>query len=319
VIGPLVALGAGAGAVGGIAYGLFARLEARNPLWELAYERSLRRRDLRELDAEAALRSRTDVVVGLTTIPARMPYLAPTLKSLLLQSVLPERVVVHVPWRSRREGVEYQVPDELTGLRVVQVVRCDDFGPATKVLPTLLSADADRRIVAVDDDQIYRPSLIADLVAASDAHPDSAVGCCGLRVPVDRVDRRRGLLGRTVDGLRFGRGVSLRGSRLRHAMPVDILHGYGGYLVRPRFFDLAALGALDEATGAAWYEDDTWFAAHCTAPRLLVPCRPSHFPRFAHRSVFDGTRLGAINRGHADPEARNTTELMRAFSRRWTS
>ena len=298
-------------------YGLFCRLEGRQPAREIRYELALMRRDLRDLDAAAAASERSDVVVGLTTIPSRLPSLLPTLKSLLLQQVPPGRILLHLPKYSRRERVEYSVPEELQGLEVIQIIRCPDWGPATKILPALLDSDPDQRVVAVDDDRIYRPTLLADLLEASQRHPDAAVGCFGLIVPLDRVDRRKGLLGRTIEGLRYGRGVSLRGSRLRHALPVDILHGYGGLMVRPRFFDLDRLADLQGAPDAAWLEDDTWFAAHCRVPKLIVPSRPGSFPRFFGGRVYHSTRLGAHNRGEADPETRNTTVLMRTFSDRW--
>jgi hypothetical protein len=305
------------GALAVAGYGLFCRLEGRQPARELRYELALRGRNLRNLDANAAARGRSDLIVGLTTIPSRLPFLLPTLKSLLLQDVLPGQILLHLPEHSRREQVEYTVPEELKGLEVVQVVRCPDWGPATKILPALLASGPDQRVVAVDDDRIYRPTLLKDLLEASETHPDAAVGCFGVIVPVDRIDRRRGLLGRTIDGLRYGRGVSLRGSRLRQPLAVDILHGYGGVLVRPRFFDLDRLADLDVAPEAAWMEDDTWFAAHCMVPKLIVPSRPGSFPRYCKRQVYRRSRLGAHNRGGTDPENRNTTVLMRAFSDRW--
>ena len=305
------------GALGVTIYGLFCRLEGRQPAREILYELALMRRDLRDLDAAAAVRERSDVIVGITTIPSRLPSLLPTLKSLLLQNVPPSRILLHLPTHSRRERVEYSVPEELKGLEVIRIIRSPDWGPATKILPALLDSGADQRVVAVDDDRIYRPTLLEDLLEASERHPDAAVGCFGLIVPLDRIDRRRGLVGRTIDGLRYGRGVSLRGSRLRHPLPVDILHGYGGMLVRPRFFDLERVADLDGAPDAAWLEDDTWFAAHCRVPKLIVPSQPGSFPRYFGGRVYRSSRLGAHNRGGVDAESRNTTVLMRMFSDRW--
>ncbi len=308
-----------AGALSVAGYGLFCRLEGRQPAREIRYELALMRRDLRDLDAAAAASERSDIIVGLTTIPSRLPFLVPTLKSLLLQNVLPEKILLHLPKHSRREQVEYSVPEALQGLEVVQVVRCPDWGPATKILPALLESDPDQRVVAVDDDRIYRPTLLEDLLEASERHPDAAVGCFGVIAPLDRVDRRKGLIGRTIEGLRYGRGVSLRGSRLREPLPVDILHGYGGVMVRPRFFDLEGVADLEGAPDAAWLEDDTWFAAHCRVPKLIVPSKPGSFPRYFGGRVYRASRLGAHNRGGADPESRNTTVLMRLFSDRWMS
>jgi len=306
-----------AGALSVTGYGLFCRLEGRQPAREIRYELALMKRDLRELDAAAAASERSDVIVGLTTIPSRLPFLVPTLKSLLLQNVPPWKILLHLPKHSRRERIEYTVPEELEGLEVIQIVRCPDWGPATKILPALLDGDPDQRVVAVDDDRIYRRTLLEDLVTASEHDPDAAVGFFGLIVPLDRVDRRKGLVGRTIEGLRYGRGVSLRGSRMRRALPVDILHGYGGVMVRPRFFDLDRLADFEGAPDAAWLEDDTWFAAHCRVPKLIVPTRPGSFPRYFGRRVYRSSRLGTHNRGGTDPESRNTTVLMQLFSDRW--
>ncbi len=306
-----------AGALVAAGYGLFCRLEGRQPAREILYELALARHELRDLDAAAAARVRSDLIVGLTTIPSRLPFVLPTLKSLLLQNVPPGKILLHLPKHSRREQVAYSVPEELKNLEVIQIIGCPDWGPATKILPALLDSDPDQRVVAVDDDRIYRPTLLEDLLAASERHPDAAVGCCGLIVPLDRVDRRKGLLGRTIDGLGFRRGVSLRGSRRRRPLPVDVLHGYGGVLVRPRFFDLDRLADLQGAPDAAWLEDDTWFAAHCRVPKLIVPSKPGSFPRYFGRRVYRASRLGAHNRGGSNPDTRNTTVLMRMFSDRW--
>jgi hypothetical protein len=300
-------------------YGLFCRVEGREPLREFLFELSLRRVTLQELDAQAARQTRSDLMVGLTTIPSRLPFLLPTLKSLLSQEVLPEKIVLHIPLESRREGTRYELPTELMNLQMVEIRRCEDTGPATKILPSLMESHPDQRIVAVDDDRLYRPTFLKRLVDASEQNPDAAVGCMGLKVPLNRVDDRKGFLGRTLDGLRFQPGVSLRGSRLSdQPMEVDILHGYGGFLVRPRFFDLDTLGDMKEAPEAAWMEDDTWFAAHCHAPKLIVPGRPDSFPRYFHRRVFSRSRLGLHNRGGADPTLRNTSILMGMYSHRWT-
>jgi hypothetical protein len=309
VIGSTLALGS---------YALFCRLEGRNPPAELLYEAKLARLDLRELDRRAAQMPRCDdLVVCLTSLPSRLPHLQATLKSLLMQALLPAEVRVHLPRFSAREGRGYEVPRWLLGLRCVRVVRCDDDGPITKVLPALREGPPDQRIVAVDDDRIYLPTLLEDLDRASRQHPDAALCTCGQIVPDDRVDRRRGLLGRTLDGLRWAPGVSLKGSRLQRPLPVDVFHGFGGVLTRPRYFDIDALGDRDGAPQAAFFEDDTWLSGHCRARKLLIPCRRPMFPRYRGRRGFDRSSLGRINRGPERPEERNTTTLMRHFDDRW--
>ena len=117
-----------AGALSLTGYGLFCRLEGRQPAREIWHELALMGRDLRDLDAAVASSERSDVIVGLTTIPSRLPFLAPTLKSLLLQTVPPAKILLHLPMHSRREEVEYSVPPELEGLQVIQIVPLSRLG-----------------------------------------------------------------------------------------------------------------------------------------------------------------------------------------------
>ncbi len=76
--------------------------------------------------------------VGVTTLPSRIGRLRPTVDSLLGQTVPPDRIFVCVPERSVREESAYELPGWLkeppSG---VQLVRCDDDGPATKLLGCL--------------------------------------------------------------------------------------------------------------------------------------------------------------------------------------
>ncbi|MBL8791375.1 MAG: hypothetical protein JNM45_12845, partial [Rhizobiales bacterium] len=130
--------------------------EGETLIADIIDEYRLSRTDLATLDAFWAGNSnRSDCVVSLTTIPSRISLLAPTLKSLMRQTRAPKRIVLNLPRMSKREGVPYVVPEFLSQLKSVEIARCEDMGPATKAIPTLLREAPDQLVIIVDDDRIY--------------------------------------------------------------------------------------------------------------------------------------------------------------------
>src|SRR5262249_5992858 len=147
-------VGAAALAAGG-ALRLYEHFAGENPPLDLAYDVWLRSRPLAALDSQHEHNpSRTNLIVTLTTLPSRVDRIAPTLKSLLNQRSRAAAIRLNVPTSSRREQRPYDLPRWLQQLRSITVVRCEDFGPATKLIPTLASVDPDQPIVVVDDDRI---------------------------------------------------------------------------------------------------------------------------------------------------------------------
>lgn len=109
------------------------------------------------------------VVVGLTTTPTRQHLLLPTLQSLAAQSRRPDLVYLSLPKSSRSEAIGYDVDAAraliaLVDLPVEIVEPADDLGPGTKVLGCMDLVDADDVLVLVDDDNVYLPFMIAELV-----------------------------------------------------------------------------------------------------------------------------------------------------------
>src|SRR5262245_47005741 len=96
-----VAIGVVAAAVGLF---IFERFAGEHPLADLVYDVWLRRQDLDALDRASTRNPHVaDVVVTLTTLPSRIDRIAPTLKSLLRQTVRPKMIRLNVPATSRRE------------------------------------------------------------------------------------------------------------------------------------------------------------------------------------------------------------------------
>jgi hypothetical protein len=308
----LSALGATAAA------GIFVHdfFEGETLLPDLARTWRLSRLELADLDATVAeTQARSDIVVTLSTIPSRIANLGMTLKSLLDQTLPPAEIRLNIPHHSRRENRAYDIPDWLEGLKMVRIVRCDDAGPATKLFPTLAGVDADTPIVVVDDDRIYPRGFLADLSHHAQATPDAAFGLTGWVVPADFIDRPTTIW----SNLQMTPPVPIRARRLRAPRPIDILQGYSGYLVRPRFFpDMDAMLTHRNAPEAAFFVDDVWISGFCTAPKFVIPARRAGFQQWSRKSLYRTSSLGRINSGDGTPESRNNTIVIRHLADRWT-
>ena len=281
-------------------------------LWR---EYRLARTPLETLDAawQADVAGRSDIIVSLTTIPSRMDGLDDTLKSLLDQSRRPARIVLNVPAFSIREKKAYVVPERLRALASLEVRQCDDVGPATKLIPTLLAVSGETRILVVDDDRIYPPWLLARYEEAASAMPDAALTMAGWIVPADLVDRPTTVL----SNLLMRPPAAIRAPRLRRAKAVDVMQGVMSYLVQPRFFDPAELADVSNGPDALFYVDDVRTSALCKVDKFVIPAPSLSFIPKRRRGLYAMTALGLINRGKGGNEERHNTIAIRYYADRW--
>ena len=296
--------------VGLLVYEHFA---GENPVLDGLYDLWLRQQDLDALDRRHLENPRrADVVVTMTTLPSRIDRIEPTIRSLLNQTVSPAAIRLNVPAVSRREQRPYVIPTWLGRLQSVTIGPCDDYGPATKLIPALAAAAPDQRLVVVDDDRIYHRHFIEQMVRHADAHPDAVVAGSGWNAPADLVDRPSTLL--AVLGGRPP--VPLHCTRVGPGREVDIVRGASGYLVKPSFFDQAALANYGGAPDAAFFVDDVWISAHCRVRKFVWPGRRTNFPSVADRQFFAPSSLGLINCTGPDLNRNNTT-MLQYFANRW--
>jgi len=202
-------------------------------------------------------------------------------KSVLDQSLRPGEVVVNWPRRSLRTKSEYPLPPAMPDGVVVN--RCDDVGPATKLLPTMARAN-DRALIVVDDDVVYPYEFVETLMAASHSMPDAAIGLRGWRIDANRNPRSYQHTYCTA---------------ITRPEPVDILLGTWGYLLPP--------GALDDAVhdfsgwpDAVRWVDDVWISGHLAkrgVARYVVPLRGLPIETRASRTaaLTDGPNASGVN------------------------
>lgn len=188
-----------------------------------------------------------------------------------LSDFLFDRVYVHIPLKYKiRESKVSQVniPDWLIELnssyygRLV-ISRCEDFGPATKLLPMLLLSDDELPrnsiIVQLDDDILYSETVVRNLIRSSISYPEQLTGGQGwnLRHMLDTIDwstwNRSHVLGSRVEtnpdvwrasflrkigeihSEKFTSETTLKNSKFAHntaLLEMDILLGCGGISYR---------------------------------------------------------------------------------------
>jgi hypothetical protein len=292
----------------------YEHFAGENPIADTAYELWLRRRDVTDLDRACAANPRqADVIVTLTTLPSRMDRIDLTVKSLLRQTLSPAIVRVNVPGWSRRENAPYRIPDWLTSCHSVKIARCDDFGPATKLIPSLLDAAPGQRLLVVDDDRVYHPHFIAQMVAHAEANPGVAIAASGWDAPADLTDRPTTLLATLL----ARPPAPIKCTRVRGRRAIDVMQGFSGYLIEPRFFDRAEVADYSRAPAAAFFVDDVWISAHCRVPKMIVRGRRTNFPSLFDARFFKRSSVALINRGAGSPASRNNTIMLRYFADRW--
>lgn len=293
---------------------IFDFVEGKTYLHDRWDEWRLVRSDLEEMDrAWAENPNRSDVVFSLTTIPSRLEHIDSTLMTLLRQTRAPAAIRLNVPKWSKREKTAYEVPERIRSLKAVTIVECEDYGPATKLIPSVLGLEPDQKIIVVDDDRHYPENLLSDLERASNEAPDAAFGFCGWIVPEDLVHRPANAY--TILFIKPPAPILARRIRRQHA--IDIVRGVSGYLVKPRFFDPVALIDYSEAPENVFFVDDVWISAHCRAPKFVVPARRSNYAPRHNRNLYHETSLGWINSAGAKVEQRNNSIAIQHFADVW--
>ena len=215
------------------------------------------------------------VVVTLTTIPSRIEYLAPTIASLLDQSVRVDEISLNIPRRSRK-GHKYILPKWFEDVGVLKVHRVPkDLGPGTKILPTLKREQKDTIIIAVDDDNIYASTMIQRLVEEFEHYgKQRAISNFGIRMSKPTKTPSDGF--RYKFPFKYDRiAKSFSGRR-----EVDFLQGCSGFLVTKRMFP-KQVHDMEAGPKEAINVDDMWLSGwlHMNhVPIMQPPMNIRFFP-----------------------------------------
>ena len=206
------------------------------------------------------------IIGTFTTTPVRIGELKGTIRALLEDQSMPlDELILNVPQRSMRFNTTYDLPDSLHELAQprLTVLRGSDYGPATKLIPTLQLLEQrgtqNATLLVVDDDTDYSPSLVCEYVKASHRHPGAALGYRGLYF-----NYRSKLCNGTQTlpaGYLSNGGTSPKGED----HDVDVLTVVGSLFVRADAFDSHTwdyTACRNETVQGLFFNDDIWFNGH---------------------------------------------------------
>ena len=101
------------------------------------------------------------IYVSISTIPQRIKNLNKSVKSLLNQTRKPDKIFINIPIKYKRfsETIEdRQIPKFDNNF--VEITRCEDCGPGTKLLGSLNKLEKNSLLILADDDHTYEDYMI---------------------------------------------------------------------------------------------------------------------------------------------------------------
>lgn len=163
---------------------LWLRTKARIASW-MHYKALMQRvKDLSALRGSADAES-PQILVSLTSYPARIAEVEVVIRSILCQDVQPDVIVLWLA-RSQFPGGEDALPKALLGLRAygLKIEWCDDLRSYKKLIPAV-ERYPQAVIVTADDDAFYPRNWLRTLLESYRRFPDCVSCHRGSRVELD--------------------------------------------------------------------------------------------------------------------------------------
>ena len=115
------------------------------------------------------------IYISISTIPQRVKNLNESVKSLLNQTRKPDKIFINIPYtyqRFRETIDDNQIPKFDSS--IVEVTRCEDCGPGTKLLGSLDKFEKNSLLILADDDHTYEDYMIEKFFYFYSKAPDNA-------------------------------------------------------------------------------------------------------------------------------------------------
>ncbi len=148
---------------GGKLYNLFNKIDNKSILKENIPENPLNTENREE-----------KVIVSLTSYPARIGYVHLAIKSLMLQTYKPDRIIL---WLAEEQFPDKVLPKELTALEEhgLEIIWMHDIYGHKKYFYPVLNQKENELVITFDDDIIYSKKTIERLVRTHKKFPDCLV------------------------------------------------------------------------------------------------------------------------------------------------
>ncbi len=218
------------------------------------------------------------LVISLTSFPARINAVIDTIKSLLLQTCLPDYLIL---WLAKEEFPN-GLPTALTALQTLglEIRWCDNLRSYKKLIPTL-QLFPKAIIVTFDDDIYYAEDTLARLY---ENH---------LRFPNEVIAGRIGRIGKTKTGFGWLSERVRWGRDYDNPSYFNVLIGYGGCLYPPGCLSTTFL-ARTSGFELLPTHDDLYFWGAAVANRVKI--RGIQISRFTYLPATQQYGLCKVNR-----------------------
>lgn len=132
-----------------------------------------------------------NVILTLSTVPERLSNpndeLNPrmSIESLINLDYPNYEIHFNIPLVSKKTNKNYTIPEWLNNLEKqnskLKIFRCEDYGPPTKIIPTISrTSDPESFIIVFDDDHAYEKDVIQRHLTKHEKYKDCVLGFAGL-------------------------------------------------------------------------------------------------------------------------------------------
>ena len=115
------------------------------------------------------------IYVSISTVPPRIKNLEKSVKSILSQTLKPDKIFINIPNKYKRFK-EVISDDQSPNFKdtSIEVTRCEDSGPGTKLLGSLDKMKKDSLVILADDDNIYENYMVEKFYYFYKVAPENA-------------------------------------------------------------------------------------------------------------------------------------------------
>lgn len=207
-----------------------------------------------------------NLIVSMTTTPERINKIWPTINSTLRQTILPKKIFLWIPKRYKRFTSSIKsIPNFLRHPLIETCFIDTDYGPATKILPTLeLRLDPTLDIIIIDDDRIYHENTFLELLTLKLSYPNAAV---------------------SIAGITFNTQNYKEHLNPKFDQQVDSLLGYAGFCISPWMFDQTVF-SYPENNRSVFYEDDIWISGNLRRKHIQIWQPRRAYSKFSHQNLL---------------------------------
>ena len=107
------------------------------------------------------MRNNITFCVSMSTIPSRITNINEILNKINNQTLKPDKIFLNVPYKFKRFKDEIITDEKLKKItcKNLEIVRCNDYGPGTKIMGAINKVKKFDCVVLLDDDHIYDKNI----------------------------------------------------------------------------------------------------------------------------------------------------------------